>query len=106
LLDFLYPNPHDNYKLEGRKAIFNSDNKSGTRSLILKEGTKDLIIEVFELFYFVIIFIVNNILYLLFFNLITYSFYLYFFIYRKIKYERKDYYGCFLYFIFKLIYLF
>jgi hypothetical protein len=54
LLHFLHPNPHDNYKLEGRKAIFDSDNKREVRSLILKEGTKDLIIEVFELFYFVI----------------------------------------------------
>jgi hypothetical protein len=36
LLHFLHPNPHDNYKLEGRKAIFNSDNKYEARSLILK----------------------------------------------------------------------
>jgi hypothetical protein len=54
LLHFLHPNTHDDYKLEGRKAIFKSDNKEyEIRSLILKEGTKDLIIEVFELFYFV-----------------------------------------------------
>jgi hypothetical protein len=55
LLYFLHPNPHDNHKLEGRKAIFNSDNKDVVRSLILKERTKDLIMEVFKLFYFVIV---------------------------------------------------
>jgi hypothetical protein len=58
LLHFLHPNPHDNYKLEGKKAIFHSDNKTDVRSLILKEGTKELIIEVFELFYFILFSIV------------------------------------------------
>jgi hypothetical protein len=41
--------------LDGRKAIFDSDYNWERRSLILKEGTKDLIIEVVEFFYFVII---------------------------------------------------
>jgi hypothetical protein len=54
LLQFLHPNPYDNYKLEGIKAIFQSDNKAEPRSLILNEGTKDLIMEMFEFFYFVI----------------------------------------------------
>jgi hypothetical protein len=27
LLHFLHPNPHDDYKLEGRKAIFDRGNK-------------------------------------------------------------------------------
>jgi hypothetical protein len=52
LSNFLIPNPNDNYKLEGRKAIFNSDFKSETRSLIMKERIKNGIIEVFVLFFF------------------------------------------------------
>jgi hypothetical protein len=47
---FLVENPYDNYKLNERKAMFNSDNKYEDRSLIMKEGTKDGIIEVFVLF--------------------------------------------------------
>jgi hypothetical protein len=53
---FLYPNPHNNYYLEGRESIFKGDNEfNKTISLILKEETKDGIIKIFELFYFVIV---------------------------------------------------
>jgi hypothetical protein len=40
------PNPHGKFKLEGRKIIFEGDY---TRSLILKEGISDGILEVFVL---------------------------------------------------------
>jgi hypothetical protein len=52
LSNFLTPNRNNNYKLEGRKAMFDSDNKHEARSLIMKEGIKDGIIEVFVLFFF------------------------------------------------------
>jgi hypothetical protein len=58
---FLLPNKYGSYKLKGRKAIFDSDNKGNLRSLILKEGISNRLLEVFVfllLFIFVIIFIV------------------------------------------------
>jgi hypothetical protein len=42
------PNPHGKFKLEGRKIIFQG-NLIDTRSLILKEGISDGILEVFVL---------------------------------------------------------
>jgi hypothetical protein len=47
LSHFLIPNEYGNYKLEGKKATFDSDNKGATRSLILKEGISDRVLEVF-----------------------------------------------------------
>jgi hypothetical protein len=44
-------NPYGNYRLEGRKAIFGGGD---TRSLIMKEGIKNGLMEVFVLFYFFI----------------------------------------------------
>jgi hypothetical protein len=40
------PNPHGQFKLEGRKIIFEGDDN---RSVILKEGISDGILEVFVL---------------------------------------------------------
>jgi hypothetical protein len=39
------PNPHGKFKLEGRKIIFQGD--SYERSVVLKEGISDGILEVF-----------------------------------------------------------
>jgi hypothetical protein len=55
LSNFLIPNRNDNYKLKGRKAIFNSDNNYETRSLIMKEGIKDGIMEMFVFFFFLFV---------------------------------------------------
>jgi hypothetical protein len=41
------PNPHGKFKLEGRKIIF--EDATISRSLILKEGISDGILEVFVL---------------------------------------------------------
>jgi hypothetical protein len=46
LVDLIVPNPHGNFRLEGRNIIFEDHY---TRSLILKEGTSDGILEVFVL---------------------------------------------------------
>jgi hypothetical protein len=46
----IIPNPHGKFKLIGRNIIFqgsNSNNSQSTRSLILKEGILDQILEVF-----------------------------------------------------------
>jgi hypothetical protein len=43
----VFPNPHRKLKLKGRKIIFQDD--SYERSLILKEGISDGILEVFVL---------------------------------------------------------
>jgi hypothetical protein len=48
--NFLLPNPYGNYKLEERKAIFNSEGRYNIRSLIMKEGIKNGMMEVFVLF--------------------------------------------------------
>jgi hypothetical protein len=46
----IIPNPHEKFKLEGRNAIFERDDDSLIiRSLILKEGISDGILEVFVL---------------------------------------------------------
>jgi hypothetical protein len=47
LSKFTIPNPHGKFKLEGGKMIFECG--SYTRSLILKEGISDGILEVFVL---------------------------------------------------------
>jgi hypothetical protein len=44
----MIPNPHGKFKLEGRKIIFDCD-FFDKRSLILKEGISDGILEVFVL---------------------------------------------------------
>jgi hypothetical protein len=41
------PNPHGKFELEGRNIIFQGDCYEDTRSLILKEGISDGILEVF-----------------------------------------------------------
>jgi hypothetical protein len=48
---FLLPNPYDKYKLEERKIIFNGGGLNGDniRSLIMKEGIKDGMMQVFVL---------------------------------------------------------
>jgi hypothetical protein len=43
----VFPNPHGKFKLEGRKIIFQGD--SYERSVVLKEGISDGILEVFVL---------------------------------------------------------
>jgi hypothetical protein len=44
------PNPHGKFELEGQKIIFEGDGYSDdSRSLILKEGISDGILEVFVL---------------------------------------------------------
>jgi hypothetical protein len=43
------PNPHGKFKLEGRNIIFQGDSYVNRRSLILKEGIRDGILEVFIL---------------------------------------------------------
>jgi hypothetical protein len=48
----LLPNPYGNYKLEERKAIFNTEGSYYSRSLIMKEGIKNGMMEVFVLFFF------------------------------------------------------
>jgi hypothetical protein len=50
--NFLLPNPYGKYKLEGRKAIFNTEGSYDPRSLVMKEGIKNGMMEVFVLFYF------------------------------------------------------
>jgi hypothetical protein len=45
LVDLMIPNPHGKFKQEGRNIIF----ENYTRSLILKEGISDGILEVFVL---------------------------------------------------------
>jgi hypothetical protein len=45
----LFPNPHGEFELEGRSLIFESDDEDNTRSLILKEGISDGILEMFVL---------------------------------------------------------
>jgi hypothetical protein len=42
----MIPNPHKKFKLKGRKIIFENNN---IRSLILKEGISDGILEMFVL---------------------------------------------------------
>jgi hypothetical protein len=49
-VDLIVPNPHGKFKLEGRNIIFECDWRN-SRSLILKEGISDGILEVFVLFY-------------------------------------------------------
>jgi hypothetical protein len=46
LVNFIIPNPHGKFKLEGRNVIFEGEN---LRSLIFKEGISDGILEVFVL---------------------------------------------------------
>jgi hypothetical protein len=41
------PNPHGKFKLEGRNIIFQGDSDEDTKSVILKEGISDGILEVF-----------------------------------------------------------
>jgi hypothetical protein len=48
LSKLIFPNPHGKFKLEGRNIIFEVDNYV-KRSLILKEGILDGILEVFVL---------------------------------------------------------
>jgi hypothetical protein len=44
----IFPNPYGKFKLEGRKIIFEGD--GDPKSVILKEGISDGILEVFVLF--------------------------------------------------------
>jgi hypothetical protein len=48
LFRLIFPNPHGMFKLEGQNIIFECDLKN-KRSLILKEGISDGILEVFVL---------------------------------------------------------
>jgi hypothetical protein len=48
LANLIWPNPHGRFKLEGRNIIFEG-NFNGIRSVILKEGILDGILEVFVL---------------------------------------------------------
>jgi hypothetical protein len=61
---FLLPNEYGSYKLEGRKAIFNGDNKAYLKSLILKEGISDAVLEVF-VFLLLIIFLIILLLFVI-----------------------------------------
>jgi hypothetical protein len=82
LSHFLLPNKYGNYKLEGRKATFNSDKNGETRSLIFKEGISDGVLEVFVfLLLFIFIFFLNS----------------------KIKYEIENGFGGFIFLIILLI---
>jgi hypothetical protein len=45
----LIPNPYGKFKLEGRNVIFECQ-KSNVRSLILKEGISDGVLEMFVLY--------------------------------------------------------
>jgi hypothetical protein len=49
LVDLIMPNQHGKFKLEGRNIIFECDDDFITRSLILKRGILDGILEVFVL---------------------------------------------------------
>jgi hypothetical protein len=46
----IIPNPHEGFRLEGRKMIFQGGGSYITRSLILKEKISDKVLEVFILF--------------------------------------------------------
>jgi hypothetical protein len=57
----IIPNEKGSFLLEGRKATFDGGGHGNARSLILKEGISDGVVEVFVfllLFIFVIIFII------------------------------------------------
>jgi hypothetical protein len=50
LSKLIFPNPHGKFKLEGRKIIYEGDDyPEDLRSVILKEGISDEILEVFVL---------------------------------------------------------
>jgi hypothetical protein len=48
----LLPNPYGKYSLEERKAIFNTEGSYDLRSLVMKEGIRNGMMEVFVLFFF------------------------------------------------------
>jgi hypothetical protein len=70
--NFLLPNPYGKYKLVGRKAIFGGGGwGNDTKSLVMKDGIKNGMMEMFVLFFF----------FFLFFFIIFYFFFFFFFIF-------------------------
>jgi hypothetical protein len=63
LSTLLLPNPYGSFALEGRKATFSGGGCGHERSLVMREGVSDGIMEVFVLFVvylFVVIFTIIN----------------------------------------------